>query len=216
VSRSSEVNGKGYLSCWVIALSHWKSTHSQKELSFFLIKRTGAPNKEFEGHVRTTLCVALKGWQRCWHAEDNAHPTQCGPNFYDTPIFSTKTGIKSGMHWNPISSLFLRLWGWGMVLNNLLYFGVEQLEQLSQENWINIKQLSMDWHFPHVTVLIIWQFIILWRRLLPPNLWMMANLLLVYRVMDEQVRLTRRAHGRTILVKESTDKKDTIIEDNES
>jgi hypothetical protein len=43
---------------------------------------------------------------------------------------------------------------------------------------------------------------------------MMANSLLVYRVMDEQVRLTRRAHGRTILVKESTDEEDTIVEDN--
>jgi hypothetical protein len=38
---------------------------------------------------------------------------------------------------------------------HLLYFGVEQLEQLPWENWINIKRLSMDWHFPHVTTLII-------------------------------------------------------------
>jgi hypothetical protein len=45
---------------------------------------------------------------------------------------------------------------------------------------------------------------------------MMANSLLVYRVMDKQVRQTRRAHERTILVEESTDKEDTIIEDYES
>jgi hypothetical protein len=44
---------------------------------------------------------------------------------------------------------------------------------------------------------------------------MMANSLLVYRVMDEQVRQIRRTHGRTILVKESTDEEDTIVEDNE-
>jgi hypothetical protein len=69
------------------------------------------------GGVRTTLCVALKGWQRCRRAEDNARPTQCGPNFYDTPILSTKIRIESGMHWTPISSLFPRLRGWGMVLN---------------------------------------------------------------------------------------------------
>jgi hypothetical protein len=99
---------------------------------------------------------------------------------------------------------------------HLLYFGVEQLEQLPWENWINIKWHSMDWHFPHITALIIWQFIVLRRWLLPPNLWMMANSLLVYRVMDEQVWQTRRAHGRTILVEESTDEEDTIIEDNES
>jgi hypothetical protein len=45
---------------------------------------------------------------------------------------------------------------------------------------------------------------------------MMANSLLVYRVMDEQVQQIRRAHGRTILVEESTDEEDTIVEDNES
>jgi hypothetical protein len=43
---------------------------------------------------------------------------------------------------------------------HLLYFGVEQLEQLPRENWINIKRLSIDWHFPHVTMLIIQQFVI--------------------------------------------------------
>jgi hypothetical protein len=45
---------------------------------------------------------------------------------------------------------------------------------------------------------------------------MMANSLLVYRVMDKQVQQTRRVHGRTILVKELTDEEDTIVEDNES
>jgi hypothetical protein len=96
---------------------------------------------------------------------------------------------------------------------HLLYFGVERLEQLSQENWINIKQLSMDWHSPHVTALIIQQFVILRRQLLPPNLQMMANSLLI---IDKQVQQTRRAHGRTILVEESTDEEDTIVKDNKS
>jgi hypothetical protein len=45
---------------------------------------------------------------------------------------------------------------------------------------------------------------------------MMANSLLVYRVIDEQVRQTRRAQERTILVEESTDKEDTIVEDNDA
>jgi hypothetical protein len=44
----------------------------------------------------------------------------------------------------------------------------------------------------------------------------MANSLLVYRVIDEQMRQTRRALGRTILVEESTDEEDTIIEDNDA
>jgi hypothetical protein len=45
---------------------------------------------------------------------------------------------------------------------------------------------------------------------------MMANLLLVYRVIDKQVRQTRRAQGRTILVEEFTDEEDTIVEDNDA
>jgi hypothetical protein len=45
---------------------------------------------------------------------------------------------------------------------------------------------------------------------------MMANSLLVYRVMDKQVRQIRRTHERTILVEESTDEEDTVVEDNES
>jgi hypothetical protein len=74
----------------------------------------------------------------------------------------------------------------------------------------------MNWHFPHVTALIIRQFVIFRRRLLPPNLRMMANSLLVYQIIDEQVRQTRRAQGRTILVEESTDEEDTIVEDNDA
>jgi hypothetical protein len=47
------------------------------------------------------------------------------------------------------------------IFDNFLYFSIKRLEQLSWENWINIKRLSMDWHFFHVTALIIRQFIIL-------------------------------------------------------
>jgi hypothetical protein len=44
----------------------------------------------------------------------------------------------------------------------------------------------------------------------------MANLNLVYHVIDKQNRLTRRGFGRTILVEDSTDKEDTVIKDNDS
>jgi hypothetical protein len=39
------------------------------------------------------------------------------------------------------------------VFNNLLYilyFGTEHLEHLTPEDWLNIKRLSTDWHFPRV------------------------------------------------------------------
>jgi hypothetical protein len=44
------------------------------------------------------------------------------------------------------------------VFNNLLhilYFGTEQLEHLTPEDWLNIKHLSTDWHFPRVTATIV-------------------------------------------------------------
>jgi hypothetical protein len=44
----------------------------------------------------------------------------------------------------------------------------------------------------------------------------MENSLPVYRIFDEQERLSRRIHGRIIIVKESSDEEDTVIEDNNS
>jgi hypothetical protein len=99
---------------------------------------------------------------------------------------------------------------------HLLYFGAKRLEYLNREEWYNIKRLSMDWHFPRLTAFIIWQFVIFERRLLPPNLQLMANSNLVYHVINEQNRLTWRAFGRIILVEDLTDKEDTVVKDNDS
>jgi hypothetical protein len=44
----------------------------------------------------------------------------------------------------------------------------------------------------------------------------MGNSLPVYRVFDEQERLSRRICGRVIIVEESSDKEDTVVEDNDS
>jgi hypothetical protein len=44
------------------------------------------------------------------------------------------------------------------VFNNLLhilYFRTEHLEHLTPEDWLNIKCLSTDWHFPQVTATIV-------------------------------------------------------------
>jgi hypothetical protein len=68
VSRNSEVNGKGYLSFQVIALSCQKSTHSWRDLSFFLIKRTGAPNGEFEGWIKPVLMFSSINSQRVFNS----------------------------------------------------------------------------------------------------------------------------------------------------
>jgi hypothetical protein len=43
----------------------------------------------------------------------------------------------------------------------------------------------------------------------------MANSFLVHRVFDQQEWLSRKICGWTILVEESSDEEDTIIEDNE-
>jgi hypothetical protein len=44
------------------------------------------------------------------------------------------------------------------IFNNLLhvlYFGTEHLEHLTPEDWLNIKRLSTNWHFPRVTATIV-------------------------------------------------------------
>jgi hypothetical protein len=98
----------------------------------------------------------------------------------------------------------------------LLYFRAEHLEHLTPAEWLNIKRLCTDWYFPRLTATIIRQLVIFRRRLLPPPLRMMINSFPVYRVFDEQEQLSRRIHGQTILVEESSDEEDTVVEDNES
>jgi hypothetical protein len=44
----------------------------------------------------------------------------------------------------------------------------------------------------------------------------MVNSLPVYRIFDEQKRLSRRIRGCIIIVKESSDEEDTVVEDNDS
>jgi hypothetical protein len=44
----------------------------------------------------------------------------------------------------------------------------------------------------------------------------MTNSFPVYRVLDEQEQLSRRIRGQTILIEESSDEEDTVIEDNDS
>jgi hypothetical protein len=44
----------------------------------------------------------------------------------------------------------------------------------------------------------------------------MANSLPVYRIFDEQERLSRRIRGWIILVEESSDEEETVVEDNDS
>jgi hypothetical protein len=105
------------------------------------------------------------------------------------------------------------------VFNNLfhiLYFRTEHLEHLTPEDWLNIKCLSTDWHFPQVTATIVWALITFWRRFIPPPLQIMANSLPVYQIFDEQEQLSRRIHGRVIIVEESSDEEDTVVEDNNS
>jgi hypothetical protein len=105
------------------------------------------------------------------------------------------------------------------IFNNLLhvlYFGTEHLEHLTPEDWLNIKHLSTDWHFPRVTATIVQTLITFQRRLIPPPFRNIANSLPVYRIFDEQEQLSRRIRGCIIIVKESSDEEDTVVEDNES
>jgi hypothetical protein len=44
----------------------------------------------------------------------------------------------------------------------------------------------------------------------------MANSLPVYQIFDEQEQLSRRIRGCIIIVEESIDEEDTVVEDNDS
>jgi hypothetical protein len=44
----------------------------------------------------------------------------------------------------------------------------------------------------------------------------MANSLTVYWIFDEQEWLSRRIHGHVIIVEESSNEEDTVVEDNNS
>jgi hypothetical protein len=50
----------------------------------------------------------------------------------------------------------------------LLYFRAEHMEHLTPEDWLNIKRLSTNWHFPQITATIIRRLVNDQRRLVPP------------------------------------------------
>ena len=50
----------------------------------------------------------------------------------------------------------------------LLYHGSFKLNHLNRDDWINLKQLCIDWYFPGQTAVIIWKFCNLWHQQLPP------------------------------------------------
>jgi hypothetical protein len=105
------------------------------------------------------------------------------------------------------------------VFNNLLYilyFRTEHLEHLTPEDWLNIKRLSTDWHFPRVTATIVRTLVTFRRRLMPLPFQNMVSSLPVYWIFDEQEQLSRRIRGCIIMVEESSDEEDTVVEDNNS
>ena len=56
----------------------------------------------------------------------------------------------------------------------LLYHGSFKLDHLTRDDWIDLKQLCMDWYFPGQTAIIIWKFCNLWHRQLPPMQWLLV------------------------------------------
>jgi hypothetical protein len=97
-----------------------------------------------------------------------------------------------------------------------MYFGTDHLDYLAPEDWLNVKRLSTDWYFPHITATIVRKLVAIQRRLVPPPFQTMGNLLPVYRIFDKQEQLSRRIQGRTIIVKESSSEEDIVIEDNDT
>src|ERR1700721_1479904 len=69
LSKSSEIRGKGYLSFLVSALSFRKSTQRQSEPSFFLTKRTGAPNGELDSQMNPLLRLSSINSQSAFNSD---------------------------------------------------------------------------------------------------------------------------------------------------
>ena len=63
-AKRSDTSGRGYLSFHVMELSWQKSTHNWREPSFFLMKRTGALNRELEGWIKPMFrCSSINSWR---------------------------------------------------------------------------------------------------------------------------------------------------------
>ena len=70
-SNKSEINGKGYLSFGVIALSRQKSTQSQREPSFFFTKWTGALNGDLEEWMKPIARCSLMNSRRATNLDSD-------------------------------------------------------------------------------------------------------------------------------------------------
>ena len=64
----------------------------------------------------------------------------------------------------------------------LLYHGSFKLNHLARDDWINLKQLCVDWYFPGQTAIIIQKFCNLQHRQVPPMQW-----LLVLSIPNQQI-----------------------------
>ena len=95
----------------------------------------------------------------------------------------------------------------------LLYHDSFKLNHLTRDDWINLKQLCMDWYLPGQTAIIIQKFCNLWHRQLPPMQW-----LLVLSIPTQQItrQLGWKEEWRQkvclVLIKESDE--ENCIEDN--
>ena len=111
----------------------------------------------------------------------------------DADFFISLWGILYGLHWQHFQNSpffqeivahrekqLIRLLPWHPIPFNtlkdglfdyfliFLYHGSFQLNHLTRDNWIDLKQLCMDWYFPGQTAIIIWKFCDLQHWQLPP------------------------------------------------
>ena len=125
----------------------------------------------------------------------------------DTDFFITLRGTLYGLHWQHFqnSVLFQEIVAHGekhlikllpqhpipfdILKSNLfdhflilLYHGLFKLNHLNRDDWINLKQLCIDWYFPGQTAIIIQKFCDLWHQQLLP-----LQRLLVLSIPSQQI-----------------------------
>ena len=94
----------------------------------------------------------------------------------------------------------------------LLYHGSFKLNHLTRDDWINLKQLCVDWYFPGQTAIIIWKFCNLWHHQLPPMQWLLVMSIPTQQII-RQLNWEEERQQKVHLVQIEESDKESCVED---
>ena len=157
----------------------------------------------------------------------------------NTDLFISLRGILYGLHWqhSQNSILFQEIIAHGEthligllpqqpipfnilkhnLFNNfliLLYHGTVKLSHLTRDDWIDLKQLCVDWYFPSQTTIIIQKFCKLQYQQLPPMQQYLTQSLPVQQILRWQSQEEECQQQICLIqVEDSEEEKEICVED---